>query len=243
MGNTTSDNNNAQVLLSDDENSQTYCSTQSKRPSKGASSGDTVTWIHKVETIFFIIFIAIIIVMIIVFGIGTAVDGSDNGTINIWIHGFAISLSLYEVVLIFICAVYCWDYPNIITEVKALIKFNKFWFQSFLCMLYNAITFLLLIIQLSTQLNQNKITADNSWFFANAMVYLFGIFSISFPVICLRLNQKSRIQQTKPSRSPIALTNDNPNSHTTSEQILDENDDFDSLHIASSIKSDKSGKE
>ena len=240
MGNTTSDNNNAQVLLSDDENSQTYCSTQSKRPSKGASS-DTVTWIHKVETIFFIIFIAIIIVMIIVFGIGTAVDGSDNGTINIWIHGFAISLSLYEVVLIFICAVYCWDYPNIITEVKALIKFNKFWFQSFLCMFYNAITFLLLIIQLSKQLHQNKITADNSWFFANAMVYLFGIFSISFPVICLRLNQKSRIQQSKPS--PIALTNNNPNSLATSEQNLDENDDCDSLRIASSMKSDKSGKE
>ena len=85
-----------------------------------------------------------------------------------------------------------------LNKIKGLMKFNKFWGQSLLCSLYNLITFLFLCIQLIIKANNDDGLSENYvWFFANIWVYLFGIFSIPLPAICIRLQYKYKITNIK----------------------------------------------
>ena len=98
----------------------------------------TVRTIHRVEFKFCLIFSTLVISMLVIFAIGAFVEQNFNYTTDVWFYGFVITLAMYEVVLIVLCSFYIHSFgKHRWRSIKKVIKINKFWIQSVLCVIYN----------------------------------------------------------------------------------------------------------
>eukprot|EP01084_Bolivina_argentea_P181653 313703_1 len=156
--------------------------------------GPTIKTHEKVETICSIWLVILCIVIVILFIISTmSTDSYIHNAISS--HMFCIPLSQYQLALIILCAYYAFQFSwNDTTQIMSI---DKFWTQSLLCFCYNIIAFFLLTINLIIKLVAKDTDIENSFFFANVAVFLFGAFSISFPEVCIRLHQQFKYNEKK----------------------------------------------
>jgi len=136
-------------------------------------------------------------------------DPTDAPTDDPWLHAFCIPFSLYELAIIVLCTYYLTQFKW--TSIKLLIKFNKFWIQSFFCSVFNLLSFVLLVYGLA------KDSESDRWYFANSAVYFFGVFSIPLPAICIRLHHlfKPNENESPSAMASIVTPSDNGTSNHT----------------------------
>eukprot|EP01084_Bolivina_argentea_P297453 512449_1 len=96
---------------------------------------------------------------------------------HLYYHILSISISTLEITIIVLSIYYCSGFQW--THCLSILQLSKLWIQSCGSFIFNVIMCLLMLFHL--------IHHSNKWFYANAILYLFGAFSIPLPAICVRL--------------------------------------------------------